>query len=174
MMSPSAERAAYGGLFTAAALIFSYAETFIPLNAFIPIPGFKLGLSNICVMLAFYYLGTGTAFFITLAKSGLTALLFGTPISFLFSLCGGLFAFCFLLAAKYLIKEKISFIGISVACAALHNVGQVCMASLLFLDSAVFLYLEWLLPVSIVTGIVTGAIAMGFSAVADKRKERKA
>ena len=173
MTSPSAEKTAYGGLFTAVALIFAYAESFIPLNLFIPIPGFKLGLANICVMLAFYYLGSGIAFFVTIAKCLLTALLFGTPISFFFSLFGGLFSYCFLLVSKYLIKERISFIGISVACAALHNAGQVCAASLTFGDTAVFWYLEWLLPVSLVTGVITGALAMCFSDIVSKRKGKK-
>lgn len=171
MTSLSAKKTAYGGLFTAVALIFSYAETFVPLSVLIPIPGFKLGLANICVMLAFFYLGMGTAFFITLAKCGLSAMLFGTPISFLFSLCGGLLAFCFLLAVKYIIKERISFIGVSVACAALHNLGQVCAAALLFADTAVFWYIEWLLPVSLVTGLITGALAMAFGGILEKTGE---
>ena len=69
MTSSSAKRAAYGGLFTAAALIFSYVELLIPLNLFISVPGFKLGLANICIMLAFYYLGTLDAFLIALSMS---------------------------------------------------------------------------------------------------------
>lgn len=170
MILSSAKRAAYGGFFTAAALIFSYAELLIPLNNFIAVPGFKLGLANICIMLAFYYLGTLDAFLITLAKIALTALLFGTPISFLFSLGGGLLAFGFLLASKYVFKQNISFIGISVGCAAMHNVGQICVAVLFFKDSAIFWYLEWLLPVSVVTGVITGLLAVSFSKIAEKKQ----
>lgn len=169
MTSLSAKRAAYGGLFTAASLIFSYAESLIPFNLLIPIPGFKLGLANICIMLAFYYLGTIDAFLITLSKTVLTAVLFGTPISFLFSLGGGLLSFCFLIVSKYIIKDRISFIGVSVGCAALHNIGQVCVASLFFKDTAIFWYLEWLLPVSVVTGIITGLLAISFEKFAGKR-----
>lgn len=170
MTISSAKRAAYGGLFTAASLIFSYAELLIPLNTFISVPGFKLGLANICIMLAFYYLGAIDAFLITLAKIALTALLFGTPISFLFSLGGGLLSFCFLIISKNLIKQNISFIGISVGCAALHNVGQICVAALFFKDSAIFWYLEWLLPVSVITGLITGLLAISFSKFAEKKQ----
>lgn len=169
MTSLSAKRAAYGGLFTAAALIFSYAESLIPLNLFISVPGFKLGLANICIMLAFYYLGTLDAFLIALSKIALTALLFGTPISFLFSLGGGILSFCFLIISKYLIKQNISFIGISVGCAALHNVGQICVAALFFKDSAIFWYLEWLLPISVVTGLITGFLAIFFDKFTGKK-----
>ena len=169
MMLSSAKRAAYGGLFTAVSLIFSYAESLIPLNLLIPIPGFKLGFANICIMLAFYYFGTIDAFLITLSKTVLTAILFGTPVSFLFSLGGGLLSFCFLIFSKYIIKERISFIGVSVGCAALHNVGQVCVAALFFKDTAIFWYLEWLLPVSVVTGIITGLLAISFGKFAGKK-----
>lgn len=169
MTSSSAKRAAYGGLFTAASLIFSYAESLIPLNLFISVPGFKLGLANICILLAFYYLGTLDALLITLAKIALTALLFGSPISFLFSFGGGVLSFCFLIISKYLIKQNISYIGISVGCAALHNVGQICVAALFFKDSAIFWYLEWLLPVSVVTGLITGLLAIFFEKIAGKK-----
>ncbi len=169
MTTLSAKRAAFGGLFAAAALIFSYAETLIPLQFVIPIPGFKLGLANICVMLSIYYLGTLDAFMIMLAKSVLTALLFGTPTSFLFSLGGGLLSFVFLILSKYVIKDRVSFIGISVACASLHNIGQICVASVFFGDTAIFWYLEWLLPVSVITGIITGALALVFGRFAEKR-----
>ena len=169
MTSSSAKRAAFGGIFVALSIMFSYAETLIPMNFLFPIPGFKLGLANICVMLAMYYLGTVDALIITVLKSLITAMLFGTPTSFLFSMVGGAFSFVFLLIAKYLIKEKIGFIGISVACAALHNLGQVIAASVIFKDTAVFWYMEWLLPVSVVTGIITGLLAFAFGRFAEKR-----
>ena len=169
MTGSSAERAAFGGFFVAVALIFSYLETLLPLNMLLPIPGFKLGFANISVMLAIFYLGTLDALIISIAKTALTAILFGTPISFLFSLSGGMLSFLFLLIAKYLIKEKVSFIGISVACASLHNVGQLLVASAIFKDMAVLWYLEWLLPISVITGIITGSIAFAFSKFAEKK-----
>lgn len=169
MTLSSAKRAAFGGLLTAGALIFSYMETMIPLQLIIPVPGFKLGLANICVMLAVYYLGCFDGFLITVAKCALTALLFGTPISFLFSVGGGFAAYLFLVFSKLVVKDKISFIGVSVACAALHNAGQICVAAVMFKDIAVFWYLEWLLPVSLITGIITGAVALAFNRFAEKR-----
>lgn len=43
-------QAAYFGVLTALALIFSYVETFIPVP--IGIPGIKLGLANLVVVIA--------------------------------------------------------------------------------------------------------------------------
>lgn len=169
MTTSSAKRAAYGALFVSSALLFSYVESLIPLQFILPIPGFKLGFANISVMLAMFYLGTVDALFVTLAKTVLTSILFGTPISFLFSLCGGILSFLFLLLAKYLIKEKIGFIGISVACASLHNVGQLLVAAAIFKDLSVMWYLEWLLPVSVITGIITGTVALAFGKLAEKK-----
>lgn len=170
MTRSSAKKAAFGGMLAAASLIFSYAETLIPLHLIIPIPGFKLGLANICVMLAAFYLGIGSAFWLTLVKCALTALLFGTPVSFLFSLGGGLLSFFFLFFVKDLKGKYIGYLGIAVACAALHNVGQVCVSALFFKDAAVFWYLEWLLPVSVITGIITGCGALAFERIVKTEK----
>ena len=45
-------RVAYFGVFVALALIFSYVETMIPFQ--IGIPGVKLGLANLIVVIALY------------------------------------------------------------------------------------------------------------------------
>lgn len=169
MTASSAKRAAYGGVFAATALIFSYLETLIPMGNLVFIPGFKLGLANVCVMLGVYYLGALDGFFIMLCKTVLTALLFGTPVSFLFSLCGGILAFLFTVFCKYTIEEKISFVGVSVGSAALHNIGQTLVAALIFKDTSVLWYLEWLMPVSVITGIITGCLALTFKKITEKR-----
>ena len=169
MTLSSAKRAAYGGLFTAASLILSYLETLIPLQSVIPVPGFKLGLANICIMLAVFMLGTADALIISVARIALSSLLFGTPVTFLFSLGGGIMSFLFLLLAKYALKSSVSYIGISVGSAAMHNLGQICVAALFFKDTAIFWYLEWLLPVSVITGIITGTVAVYLGRAVEKR-----
>ena len=149
-MALSAKRVAYGGVLACLALIFSYVETFLPLNFLIPVPGFKLGFANICVLLASYLLGLRLGAFIAISKVLLLFLLFGNPMSLLFSLCGTTFSFAFLMFAKLVLLDRVSFIGISVGMAALHNVGQIFVACVMFSSPDVFLYLEWLLPVSVI------------------------
>lgn len=169
MTISSAKRAAFGGLFVAASLLFSYVETLLPLSNVISIPGMKLGLANVCVMLAVYLLGTVDGLFVAVGKTLLTAILFGTPVSFAYSFVGGMLAFLFTLFCKYVIKDRISYIGVSVGGAALHNVGQILVASVIFKDTAVFWYLEWLLPISLITGIITGVIALAFDRILEKK-----
>lgn len=163
MTSLSAKRISVDGLLIAVSLILSYLESIVFFDALLPIPGIKLGLANICVMLAFFKTGPVDAAFISLLRVAVSALLFGTPVSFMFSLFGAVLSYLFLVFAKYVLRESVSFIGISIACAALHNIGQVAAASLLFGEATVFSYLAILLPVSLLTGGVTGIIAAAVS-----------
>ena len=54
-MKKNTVRIAWFGVFTALALIFSYVETLIPFQ--IGIPGVKLGLANLIVVVALYKMG---------------------------------------------------------------------------------------------------------------------
>ena len=60
---------------TSLALIFSYVEFLIPIS--LGIPGIKLGLANIVVLISIYTLGPKYGLFINLARIALSALLFG-------------------------------------------------------------------------------------------------
>lgn len=164
----SAKRASLGGLLIACSLLFSYAESFIPLGNWTGLPGFKLGIANVCIMLACFLLGTLDGLLVVVCKSILVSLLFGSPISFLYSITGSLLAYLFIIFCKFTVKDKISYIGISVGSAAFHNVGQICVASLLFKTPAVLWYLEWLLPLACITGIITGILAFSFDKIARK------
>ncbi len=66
-------RVAYFGVFTALALIFSYIETLIPLQ--FGIPGVKLGLANLVIVLALYKMGTGEAYLLSVVRVLLTGFL---------------------------------------------------------------------------------------------------
>ena len=154
----SAKKTAFGGIFACLALIFSYVESLMPLTYLTSIPGLKLGFANICVVIAVFSLGVGYGAFIMLTKVTLSAMLFGSVTSFAFSLGGSILSFAFMVFAKRVLRDRLSFIGISVGSAALHNIGQVMVACAVFGDASLILYLVWLLPVSVVTGIITGSI----------------
>ena len=76
------------GLLVALALVLSYLESLIP--AFFAVPGMKLGLTNLVVLLALYRMGGVPAMIINLVRIALVSLLFGNALSLLFSLAGGL------------------------------------------------------------------------------------
>lgn len=147
------------GIFCGAALMLSYLESFLPLGALTGIPGIKLGLSNIAVIVVFYAVGRREALMVSLLRILLFALLFGSVTSFLFSLCGGLLAFCVLLLTERLKDRFFGMLGISMLSAALHNTGQLLAAAILLRSRDVFAYLPVLLLASIPCGALTGLIA---------------
>ena len=162
----SAERVARGAAALTLALALSYLEFLIPpLTSF---PGFKPGLANIVITFVFFYVSPLDAALVSLARIALSSLLFGSVSGFLFSLAGGTLAYAFLPVAKYVLRDRISFFGTSVACAALHNVGQVAVFALTFADASVFGILGILLPASLLTGGVTGIIMLVISKYAEK------
>lgn len=59
-------RVAYFGVFTALALIFSYVETLIPVN--LGIPGVKLGLANLIIVVALYKMRLSEAYLLSVVR----------------------------------------------------------------------------------------------------------
>ena len=68
-------RVAYFGVFTALALILSYVETLIPVS--FGIPGVKLGLANLVIVIALYRLRLSEAFLLSVVRVLLSGFLFG-------------------------------------------------------------------------------------------------
>ena len=70
------------GLMTALAMIFSYIESLVPIP--IPVPGVKLGLANMAIMIVMFTIGTREAVFVDIIRVVLTSMLFGNFNSFIF------------------------------------------------------------------------------------------
>ena len=90
--SSRTRRLAYSALLAALALIFSYVEVLIPFN--FGIPGVKLGIANLVVIIALYYLGPRYAFTINMIRVIVAGLLFSGLFGCLYSLAGALLSFC--------------------------------------------------------------------------------
>ena len=90
------KKTAYLGVYLALALICSYVESLIPF--YFGIPGVKLGLTNIVVVLMLYCVGTKEALAVSALRIVLAGFLFGNMFSILYSLAGGLLSF---LAVSY-------------------------------------------------------------------------
>ncbi len=150
---------ALGALLVCAALVLSIFEGFLPAAA-IPIPGIKLGLANIVILFALYRLGVGAAVGILFCKCALAAI-FGSGItSFAFSICGGICAVIIMYLMRKLEGKYVSILGVSIAGAAAHGIGQI-LASIVMLGTVtVIYYLPALLISGIFTGALTGAICM--------------
>lgn len=137
-------------LMAAMALIFSYVEVLIPFT--IGIPGIKLGIANIVVIIALYYLNAKYALTINIVRVLIAGLLFNGLFGALYSLAGALVSFVVMVLLK---KTNIfSVVGISMAGGVAHNLGQILVAAVLVANIKIFIYF----PVLIISGVITGAI----------------
>ena len=137
------------------ALIFSYIEFLIPLS--LGLPGIKLGLANIVIVVALYRLGTRTALLVNVTRILLAAALFGSVFSALYSLAGGLISFAAMAALKR--TGYFSTAGVSMAGGVFHNMGQLLIAALLVESYQIFYYFPLLLLAGLATGIINGILA---------------
>ncbi|MDD3139770.1 MAG: Gx transporter family protein [Lachnospiraceae bacterium] len=148
-------RVAYFGVFVALALIFSYIETLIPVH--FAIPGIKLGLANLIIVIALYKIGWKEAFLLSVVRVILAGFLFGNMFSIVYSLAG-----CTLsLLIMFLLKKKggFSILGISIAGGVFHNVGQLVVAMIVLESTNLSYYLPVLLFAGIITGFIIGILA---------------
>lgn len=145
----------YYGLFAALAILMGYVEMMIPVP--IPIPGVKLGLANVIIIIMMYFMDTKSAFFVSLARVFLSGLLFAGFAGLLYSLAGAMLSFLAMAALKK--TGKCSIIGVSLAGGVFHNVGQVTVAALVVENVKMAYYLPFLLVSGVVTGILIGIVA---------------
>ena len=136
----------------ALALILSYIESQIP--SFVAIPGVKVGLANIIVVFALYLLGGKEAAMLSLVRVFAVSLLFGTGVSFFYSLAGATLSLLGMLLMKKL--KLFSYVAVSVTGGVLHNVGQIAMACVLLETNVIVYYLPFLILSGTIAGVVIG------------------
>lgn len=147
------------GMLTALAVVLSLVERLFPLDAIVPVPGVKLGLANVVTLFALTRLRPRDALAILLCRVALSSLLMGSVTAFLFSLFGGLLALAVMGLLLRAEGKFCSVLGVSVAGAAAHNIGQIAAAVLWMKTTAVVAYLPLLLVMSVPLGLVTGLTA---------------
>ena len=139
----------------ALALIFSYIETLIPFQ--IGIPGVKLGLANLVIVIALYRMPVGEVYLLSGVRVVLTGFLFGNLMSNLYSLAGGILSLTVMWGMKRI--RSVSILGVSIAGGVFHNIGQLLAAALMVETYGVFSYLPVLLISGLLTGFVIGLAA---------------
>ena len=145
-----AKKTAYMGLLTALAFVFSYLESLLPVN--LGIPGVKLGLANLVVIVTLYTMGVKEACTLSLVRIVLAGFTFGNPASMIYSLAGGAFSLLVMIGGQ---KTKLfSVTGVSVLGGVSHNVGQILVAVLVVENARLMYYL----PVLILTGTAAGTV----------------
>lgn len=138
------------GLFTAMALLLSCIENMLPFRT--GIPGIKLGIANLIIVIAFYFLPSGEVLSISLLRVFFLSVFSGSPFTTAFSFTGAIASFF----AMYISYRRNSFspVGISIIGGVTHNLAQLLISTLL-LNTPAFL---WYSPVLLISGIITGLI----------------
>lgn len=117
------------------------------------LPGMKLGLANIVVMYALFFMGPKQALVLDALKALFVFLVSGFTAGFL-SLCGGLLSLLVMWVLYYLLPVRPTWFILSVCGALTHNVGQLLGAGVIISSSLSFYYA----PVMLVLGLVMGAL----------------
>ncbi len=142
-------------LLTAAALILGYIDSLIPL---VPsVPGIKLGLSNLVLLYAVFYMRPTETVILMLLKVGLSSLLFGNAVGALYALAGGVLSVTAMLLLHRI--PHVSVIPVSTIGGILHIVGQCLIGCILISWRPVLFYAPWLLISGTATGLLLGIAA---------------
>ena len=149
-----AKKVALYGILTGLALIFGYIESLFSLS-FIA-PGIKLGIANSVALLLLCFKDFKGALLVNITRILLSALLFSTPFSLVFSLTAGIISVVIMKPLSGI--KSVSVVGFSIAGAAVHNLVQLTVASLIF-GRAVWWYLPFLLASAVIGGGIIGALS---------------
>ena len=149
---------ALSGLLFALAMALSFIEGTLVIPGLLP--GMKLGLANIVVMYALFFMGPRQALVLDILKALFVFLVSGFTAGFL-SLCGGLLSLAVMWVLYYLLPVRPTWFILSVCGALAHNVGQLLGAGVI-ISSSLSLYYA---PVMLVLGLVMGALTMHHSCI---------
>ncbi|MDY2987172.1 MAG: Gx transporter family protein [Peptoniphilus sp.] len=135
-------------------LVIGLFEMMLPTPA--AIPGAKLGLSNMVVLITILFFGNREGIVVAALKSILLVIVTGSVTSFIFSFTGAMLSTVSMSLANSFLKKYISTVGISLIGSAFHNMGQVLAACIVLNTFSIISYLPLLLVLGIFTGYFVG------------------
>ena len=143
-------------LLSAIALIIFMVEAQIP--ALVPIPGIKLGLSNIVTVFTVFAIGPWEGAAVLFVRIFLGAVFSGNFSSILYSAAGGICAIAVTMLLRRILSKKQLWVAGCLGAIA-HSVGQMAMAVLVTGTPSIAIYLPVMIACGIVTGLFTGLCA---------------
>ena len=146
-------RITFLGLGVAVAMLLSYIEFLLP-PLWSAVPGIKIGLANIIIVYLFFKSGILDAALVSLTRLFLSALLFGSVLTLLYSFAGALLSFCVMLILKK--SGLFSEIGISISGGIFHNLGQILVAMAVLKTREIGYYMIILTFTGTVAGLFVG------------------
>ena len=143
-------------MLTAIALTIFMVEAQIP--ALVPVPGVKIGLSNIVTVFAVFAMGPKEAAAILFARVFLGAIFAGNFSTIFYSAAGGALAILVTIFLRKILTEKQLWVA-GIMGAIAHSVGQMAMAVAITQTVGLVSYLPMMIVCSIITGLFTGFCA---------------
>lgn len=150
----NAGNAATLAMLIALAMIFSYIESQIP--PFFTVPGMKLGLTNVVVLVALYKRGSASAMTVNIIRIVLVSLLFGGISAMIYSLSGGMLSTFIMILMKR--TGKFKTVTVSAVGGVSHNAGQIIAAMFMLNTTGIVWYLAVLWFTGMITGILIGLL----------------
>ncbi len=160
------KKVAFLGMCIALSMMLSFVESQIPpLTA---VPGVKMGLPNIVMVFMLYKIGAKDTAIVSILRVILVGILFGTPLSMIYSLAGAALS----LIGMILLKKTNLFapVTVSVAGGILHNIGQIATACIVMETAQIAYYLPVLFISGTIAGILIGLTAAMILKRLDKMK----
>lgn len=167
-MNNRTKRVAFLGLAVSLALILSYVESLLP-PLWAAVPGIKMGLANVVLVFLLYRFSWREAAVVSLVRILLASMLFGTPMTMIYSLAGALVSLT--LMALLHRTDRFSTVGVSVAGGVAHNLGQILTAMLILQTEQIGYYMLVLTVTGTVAGVcvgIAGALLLRYSSRLDK------
>ena len=144
------------GLLTAIALTIFMIEAQIP--PVVPLPGVKLGLSNIVTVFTVFAIGPGEGAALLACRVFLGAVFAGNFSTIFYSASGGALAILVTIGLRKILKENQLWAAGCLGAIA-HSVGQMIAAIAITRTAGLLVYLPVTIVISIFTGLFTGLCA---------------
>lgn len=142
-------------ILTGVALLIGYVETLVAMPVFVP--GMKLGLGNLVIIIVMYLWGIKSAITISFLKIFLTSLLFSGFGSFMYSFGGAFVSLIIMYSCQR--SNIFSIKAVSILGGIGHNIGQLIVASLVIENMNLLYYGLVLLVFGIMAGLVVGIVS---------------
>lgn len=146
------------GALSAFALCLGLVESSVSPSAWLP--GFRIGIANIAILLAFPLIGRTGAGMVTVGKIVLVAIATGSGFGpgLYFAVAGGFSAYL-AMSLIWTLNDRFSMVGCSIAGSAAHVLGQMAVVGTLVGSPVTLMLLPYLLGASLVSGFITALIA---------------
>ena len=154
-MKMSVKKLCFLALMTSLAMVLSYIEMLLP-PIWPAVPGIKVGLANIVIILLLYKFSFKEAGVVSLVRVCLMSLLFGNAVMFLYSLGGAVLSLVIMAVLKR--TDWFSSVGVSIAGGVTHNLGQIIVAIIVMQTKEIGYYMIILAVTGTIAGIFIGLL----------------